>query len=237
MEYTLPAALLLAMVFAFGYKLHPNTHRRRWISIAAGVSVATIFVDLLPQISENQATFLEHKNETFALFPEQAVYLAALLGFVLFYGLEFMVARADSSEGKTSDFFLFAQIAAFSTYCILIAYLLVHNIWSGLAPLVLYTLAMAFHLLLVDHSLARERPGLYERYGRWILVLAVMGGWTAGMLVAIPDRWLARIIGFISGGVIINSLVVELPEGRGGRFWYFAASTAAYSALLLLILH
>jgi hypothetical protein len=236
-EYTLPAALLFAIVFLVGYKLRPNSHHRRWISIAAGVSVATIFVDLLPEISENQATFLQHKDETFALFPEQAVYLAALLGFVLFYGLEFMVAKSGSSEGEASDSFFFAQIAAFSTYCSLIAYLLVHNIWGGLAALVLYSLAMAFHLLLVDHSLARERPGLYERYGRWILALAVMGGWTAGMLVSIPDRWLARIIGFISGGVIINSLVVELPEGRGGRFWYFAASTLAYSVLLLVILH
>jgi len=114
-EYTLPAALLLALVFVVGHKLHPNSHRRRWISIAAGVSVATIFVDLLPQISENQATFLEHQHETVALFPEQAVYLAALLGFVLFYGLEFMVKRSGSSEGETSDLFLFAQIAAFST--------------------------------------------------------------------------------------------------------------------------
>ena len=236
-EYTLPAALLLAMVFVLGHRMRPNSHRRRWISIAAGVSVATIFVDLLPQISENQAKFLEHQHETVALFPEQAIYLAALLGFVLFYGLEFMVTKPGASEGETSNFFLFAQIAAFSTYCCLIAYLLVHNIWSGLAPLALYCLAMAFHLLLVDHSLARERPRLYERYGRWILALAVMGGWTAGALVSIPDQWLARIIGFICGGVIINSLVVELPEGRGGRFWFFAGSTVAYSALLLLILH
>jgi hypothetical protein len=235
-EYTLPAALLLAMVFVLGSKLRPNSHHRRWISIAAGVSVATIFVDILPQLSENQARFLEQQHETAALFPEQAIYLAALLGFVLFYGLEFMVARPGSEE-ETSSFFLFAQIAAFATYSCLIAYLLVHSVWSGLASLLLYCLAMAFHLLLVDHSLARERPRLYKRYGRWILALAVMAGWTAGVVVEIPDRWLARIIGFVAGGVIINSLVVELPEGRGGRFWVFSASAAAYSLLLLVILH
>jgi hypothetical protein len=171
------------------------------------------------------------------LFPEQAVYLAALLGFVLFYGLEFMVAKPGTFEDETSSLFLFAQIAAFAIYSSLIAYLLVHSIWNGLASLVVYSLAMAFHFLLVDHSLARERPRLYKRYGRWILALAVMAGWTAGVLVEIPDRWLARVIGFIAGGVIINSLVVELPEGRGGRFWVFSLSATAYSLLLLVILH
>ena len=35
-----------------------------------------------------------------ALFPEQACYLAAMLGFVLFYGLEYMGAREN---GPVSD--------------------------------------------------------------------------------------------------------------------------------------
>ena len=95
---------------------------------------------------------------------------------------------------------------------------------------------MAFHLLLVDHSLARERQELYERRGRWILALAVMAGWSAGMLASIPEQWLARITGFVAGGVIMNSLVVELPEGRGGRFWFFALAAAIYSLVLIVVL-
>jgi hypothetical protein len=53
--YTLAAAALLASVCIFGGKLRARSHHRRWISIAAGVSVATVFVDLLPEISERQA--------------------------------------------------------------------------------------------------------------------------------------------------------------------------------------
>ena len=55
--YTLAAAVLLACVCIFGGRLRARSHHRRWISIAAGVSVATIFVDLLPEISEKQAKF------------------------------------------------------------------------------------------------------------------------------------------------------------------------------------
>jgi hypothetical protein len=234
--YTLAAALVLASVYVFGGRLRASSHHRRWVSIAAGVSVATIFIDLLPEISESQARLSDGRNGGAALFPEQAVYLAAMLGFMMFYGLEYMLAASPSAEDRPSGLFFSLQIAAFAGYSSLIAYLLVHNIWNDARSLLLYSLAMAFHLLLVDHSLARERHGLYEKRGRWILALAVMAGWSAGILASVPDQWLARITGFISGGVIMNSLVVELPEGRGGCFWFFAVATLTYSLLLIVVL-
>ena len=234
--YTLAAALVLASVYLFGHRLRASSHNRRWVSIAAGVSVATVFVDLLPEISESQAVFLAQSQRGAALFPEQAVYLAAMLGFMLFYGLQYMVVSSPSGEGEPGGVFFSFQIAAFAGYSGLIAYLLVHNIWKDASSLLLYSLAMAFHLLLVDHSLARERQELYERRGRWILALAVMAGWSAGMLASIPEQWLARITGFVAGGVIMNSLVVELPEGRGGRFWFFALAAAMYSLVLIIVL-
>jgi hypothetical protein len=234
--YTFAAALVLASVYVFGNRLRARSHHRRWVSIAAGVSVATIFVDLLPEISEGQAKFSTGPHRGAALFPEQAIYIAAMLGFVLFYGLEYMVAASSSAEDEPSGVFLSLQIAAFALYSSLIAYLLVHNTWNDAPSLLLYTLAMAFHLLLVDHSLARERHGLYESRGRWILALAVMAGWAAAILSSIPEQWLARITAFVCGGVIMNTLVVELPEGRGGRFWLFMLAATAYSLVLIVVL-
>ena len=234
--YTLAAALVLASVYVFGNRLRTTSHHRRWVSIAAGVSVATIFIDLLPEISENQAKFSTGPYRGAALFPEQAVYLAAMLGFVLFYGLEYIVAASPSTEDKPSGAFFSLQIAAFGGYSGLIAYLLVHNTWHDAPSLALYSLAMAFHLLLVDHSLAEERHGLYESRGRWVLALAVMAGWAAGILTSIPEEWMARITGFVSGGVLMNTLVVELPEGRGGRLWPFVSAAAVYSLVLIVVL-
>jgi hypothetical protein len=234
--YTLIAALVLASVYVFGYKLRVSSHHRRWVSIAAGVSVATIFVDLLPEISERQATFLGAPHGTAALFPEQAIYLAAMLGFVLFYGLQFMVAPSPSGEGERGPVFSALRISAFAAYSMFIAYLLVHNIWKGVPSLLLYSLAMAFHLLLVDHSLAQERDEAYQSRGRWILALGIIAGWGAGVLTSIPEQWLARITGFVCGGVIMNTLVVELPEGQGGRFRPFVLATAIYSLVLIAVL-
>lgn len=82
--YTLAAALVLASVYVVGHRLRVKSHHRRWVSIAAGVSVSTIFIDLLPEISESQARFSTSLHRGAAIFPEQAIYLAAMLGFVLF---------------------------------------------------------------------------------------------------------------------------------------------------------
>ena len=233
--YTLAAALVLASVYVFGHRLRATSHHRRWVSIAAGVSVSTIFIDLLPEISESQARFSSGPLRGAALFPEQAIYLAAMLGFVIFYGLEYMVA-SSSAEGEPSGFFSTLRITAFAAYSGLIAYLLIHNVWKDASTLFLYTLAMGFHFLLVDHSLFSDRYGVYEGRWRWILAVAVLAGWCIGILTSIPEQWLDRIIAFVCGGVIMNTVVVELPEGRGGRFWPFALAAAAYSLVLIVVL-
>jgi hypothetical protein len=234
--YTFAVALLWASVCVFGGKLRAGSHRR-WISIAAGVSVATVFVDLLPEISEKQARFSANAPAGSALFQEQAIYLAAMLGFVLFYGLEYMVASESEPKSKDGIIEFSINIAVFTTYSAFIAYVLVDNSWDNPQSLILYSLAMAFHFLLVDHSLAEKSPELYNSRGRWILALAILVGWFLGQFASIPELWLARITGFVSGGVIMNSLVVELPEGRGGRFWVFILAASAYALILIRVLH
>jgi len=208
-QYTLAAALVLASVYVFGHKLRAASHHRRWVSIAAGVSVSTVFLDLLPQISEGQTKFSNGPYRGAAVFPEQAIYLFAMLGFVLFYGLEYMVATSPSEDGEPNGIFSALRIAAFAAYSGLIAYLLIHNVWKNVS---------------------------YEGRWRWMLALAVLVGWSVGIVTSIPEQWLLRIIGFVSGGVIMNTIVVELPEGRGGCFWLFVFSAAAYSAVLIVVL-
>jgi hypothetical protein len=155
---------------------------------------------------------------------------------VLFYGLEYLMSTSVSAEGKPGGFSSLFRITAFAGYSSLIAYLLVHEVWDGVRSLVLYALAMAFHLLIVDYSLSSEHYGLYESHGRWLLSFAVMAGWGAAVCTSIPEQWLARITGFVSGGVIMNTLVVELPEGRGGRFSAFVLAAAAYALVLMVVL-
>lgn len=233
LTYTFAAALALASVYIFGPWLRTRSHHRFWVSVAAGVSVSAVFIDLLPEIAESQASFSTSSHRDLAVFPEQAIFVAAMLGFLVFYGLQYLVAT-PANEIEPGRTFWSLRIAAFSGYSILIAYLIVYNPRKNLSSFCLYTVAMAFHFLLVYHSLFTEHHESQKKHERWILALAVIVGWAAGIFVSIPEHWITRIVGFVCGGVIMNTLVVELPEGRGGRLGPFVLAAFVFSVVLIL---
>jgi hypothetical protein len=102
-------------------------------------------------------------------------------------------------------------------------------------PTLLYVVAMALHFLSIDHSLGREYGAAYHRIGRWVLAAAVLLGGASGIATSMSEELLATLLGLNSGGVIINSMIMELPKEKEGRFWPFCFGAVAYSVLLLLV--
>ena len=94
---------------------------------------------------------------------------------------------------------------------------------------------MGLHFFGVDHSLLREHGATYMRVGRFVLAAAALGGWPVAIMTEISRPAIVTILGLISGGVVMNSMVMELPTEKDGRFWPFIAGAVAYTALLLLI--
>src|SRR5215471_12741402 len=92
----LGAALFLAATYALGGPLFARGaaagiwERRLWVSAAAGVSVAYVFVDVLPELAAQRQIFLDSAGHRIA-FAEQRIYVLALLAFVILYGLEHIV--------------------------------------------------------------------------------------------------------------------------------------------------
>ena len=70
--------------------------------------------------------------------------------------------------------------------------------------------------------------------GKWVLAAATGAGCLIGLQAKISDPVLATLMGFIAGGVIVNSMVMELPKEKEGRFWAFCVGSFLYSLLLLL---
>jgi hypothetical protein len=83
------AAMGLAVVHLLAGKLRflRGIPRSRWLSIAGGISVAYVFVHLLPELSQGQEVIVRAVSDGFA-FLEHHVYLVALGGLISFYGLE-----------------------------------------------------------------------------------------------------------------------------------------------------
>ena len=229
---TFVLALGMAAAHLLARRLHflSATPRSRWLSGASGVSVAYIFVHILPDLAEHQAALEEAAPLSFV---EHHVYLVALVGLSAFYGLERLIKRDDEDGGRNPGVF-WLHIASFTVYNTLIGYLLVHRESPGLAPLLYFFIALTLHFLVNDIGLRHDHKGLYDRWGRWILSAAVLLGWLVGVLTEINEAALAVLFAFLGGGVILNVLKEELPEERQSRFSAFALGAAGYTVLLLL---
>lgn len=213
--------------------------RSRWLSAASGISVAYVFVHLLPDLAEEQETIREAAGESFG-FLEYHVYLVALVGLAVFYGLDRAAKssrRRNRSVGKGDAagapvFWL--HVASYSLYNALIGYLLLHRETPGLGSLFLFAFALGLHFVVNDYGLREDHKGLYDRLGRWVISAAVLAGWLVGLAFDVSEAALAVLFAFLAGGVILNVLKEELPEERESSFLAFALGAAFYSAVLLV---
>ncbi len=105
----------------------------------------------------------------------------------------------------------------------------------GELPVGLYCVAMGLHFLGAAADLSVEHGPLYLRPGRQILAAAVVAGWAIGALVPVPPTTLHTLLGLVSGGVVVNSMVMELPSEKDGRFWPFVFGAVAYAIVLLVL--
>jgi len=235
-------AVSLALVHIFSAKLRflDVTPRSIWLSSASGVSVAYVFVHILPELSEAQETIRRALNEELA-FLEHHVYLVALLGLAVFYGLEraAKISRQrnrKAGEGDvTSSGVFWLHISSFAVYNALIGYLLLHREQPGIRSLLFFFFAMALHFVVNDHGLREHHKNAYDRIGRWILAAAIIAGWVLGSGTEISEAAIALLFAFLAGGVILNVLKEELPEERQSKFWSFALGAIIYAALLLTL--
>jgi len=217
------------------FRLGSSKGRRKWLSMAAGIAIAYIFVDLLPQMSHMQASFAAAAEGKGLPAPEFRVYFSALLGFLTFYAIHTAIAEAgerDLQEGSSA--LQYVDFLGFAGYCGLMGYLLAVEP-GGLLSIALYAVAMFFHLWLVDHSLRREHGDRYDRAGRWIIVFGLLAGWIAGASGLTSDSVVPTMMGFIGGGVVINSVRGELPGTGEGRLLPLVAGALGYALLLIAV--
>ncbi|AEG94899.1 hypothetical protein [Ramlibacter tataouinensis] len=209
--------VVLALAHLLGRRLTflAVTPRSTWLSVAGGVSVAYVFMHLLPELAEGQA-LLERSVEGVLPSLEHHVWMLALLGLAVFYGLERLALRSRHQRRRavqadaTGGGVFTLHIASFAAYNFLIGYLLTEREGAGLRPLLTYGLAMGLHFLVNDHGLREHHKARYDRVGRWLLAASLL-----------------------AGGVVLNVMKEELPEQRESRFSAFALGAAAYAALLL----
>ena len=234
----LAAGLAVIHVGAGKLRFLSAVPRSRWLSFASGMSVAYVFVHLLPELAEGQEA-LADVGLSGGLVDEGHVWLMALVGLGVFYGLE-RAAKASREQSEreggadeTGPGVFWLHTVSFALYNVLIGYLLGRTeVGAGLG---LFWLAMALHFFVNDYGLRQDHKVRYTRVGRWLLAAAVLAGAALGLAVEVHEAALAALVAFLGGGVVLNVLKEELPEERESRFVPFALGAAAYAALLTAV--
>ena len=232
---TLAGALLLSSAFPLAQYCRRFTARikHRWQALSAGVAVAYVFVNAIPELEVHRPIVADPTMGTL-LDAEKRIYLWALAGFVTFVGLSrlrfFTPSRALGASLAYS-----AEMAGYSLYTLLLGYLLVHREEATLLSLELFVFSMGLHLFMLDNELVEQFESRYEPRGRILLASFVLVGWVLGIADSFPAFFTSRLFAFVVGGVVITSAQEELPVEEGGRFWWFVGGAAFYAILLMLI--
>ena len=237
---TLIASLGIASVHLFAGKMYflHGVPRSVWLSFAGGISVAYVFLHLLPELAEGHETLRKALGKDM-IAPNSLLFLAALVGLAFFYGLERAAKRAAASppdehrECQSVKVF-WIHMASFSFYNVLIGYLL-HHRFDSAQSLALFAVAIALHFVVNDFGMRDNFQHIYHVKGRWVLAAAVMIGWAIGSLTEIPEPVVSVLVAFLAGGIILNALKEELPKERESRFSAFLVGAVGYSILLLAV--
>jgi len=239
------AAAVFAAVFLLGSDiLIPGPfrcHQRKVLSFGAGVTIAYVFIHLLPELEAARAVLVRTGEDRLLPFPALRVYLAALIGFMAFYGLEHLAAwtrgpeECEGGQGDGNRRGRWIHVGGFLAYVWLAGYLAVRSLEEGATRVILYAAALGLHFLSLDFTLGREYGPWYKRSARYAFVAAPLAGWATGLAAGLTRSLTAAFLGFISGGIIMNAMVSELPKEKEGRLWPFLIGGAFYTALLIIL--
>jgi hypothetical protein len=243
---TLSVALLFAAIFLFGGRAayRPGQRgRRRFLSFAAGISVAYTFVHVLPALHVIREFQAQSPADFYRVFPEYNVYLWTMAGFLVFYGLETMVAsprqgpeNRGGDGGGAAPWRPWVHMGGFALYAWILTYMMV---WTGKGELALclFAVAMGMHIFTITCNLSSHYKTVYDRRGAFLLALASLAGWASALTLNIPTPLVLNMVAFVVGGVVVNAAIAELPKEREGRYWSFLTGATVYTALLLILSH
>lgn len=229
------AVLVVIHLFIGKAKFLGAMPRSLWLSGAGGAAVAYVFVYLLPRIAAEQVAFQKMAGPAFL---KNHVWLLAMAGLVIFYGLELMVQkdreqREEAGFDDTSAGVFWVHFGTFALYNALIGYLLIQRYDYGLKSMLFYGGAIALHFVSNDFGLHDEHERNYDRYGRWLLAAAIVAGWALGLVMPLPKTATAALFALLAGGIVLNVLKEELPEKRESSFLPFVVGMLAFTGLLL----
>jgi hypothetical protein len=198
----------------------------RFLAFASGVSLAYVFIDLLPALEFGQP-ILQNTFKGILPYLDRHAYLFALFGVLFFQGMQ--------SPNKDSSKTFWASMAGYMMFNLFVGASLADEDNPDIHPLFLFAIAMGLHYFVFDHNLRQDHPSFYDSYGRWFLAAALFVGWIIGYFAEIPDPLIAIVVAFMAGGVLYNVMRFEMPQMEKKTNLFFILGALVYASILLKV--
>lgn len=229
---------LLAGVFVAGHFLAPrlvsmnSTANQVVNSLAAGVSIAFVFGNMLPRLAQGGA-LLQHLNgngQVPSLLVESGLFFTALAGLLVIYSFQVRGANGGSSPSPSYGF----RITIFAFMSLMYGFSLPAFVLSGWDYAALLTVVMVAHTMARDRILAMDHPERYASKDRWIGLIAVVAGViTAMFLPPVNPLVLLLPLAFLSGSLLMTTFRSEMPSPTKVKLKWLLLSAATTTLILI----
>jgi len=215
--------LLVALVVGGAHLVSPWIFKRRkdparQKAFSGGLLIGYVFLHLIPS--------LDASHELIG----SRIYFVALLGFVVFYGLDvFYQPRAHPRPTKyhayLGTFFVYDGLLVFT-----LGMVLPPSPWIALA----FAVALALDVLSTDIELEEQYGVRFVRSGRWVLLAGIATGYVLSLFRRPHPVYIDILTAVLAGFMMFRVFNGELPV-RTKKFGAFCAGLAVFSVLHLFV--
>lgn len=227
--FLIPFLIGIVFIFIhfFASVLVPNEklQRMKWFSFSGGLALSYIFVYLLPTLHKQQ-TDIQEPYRRFTM--ESEVYFMGLVGVVLFVGIQIIIQKNYISQTST----FWSVILFYALYNALVSYSVL-SFEVSIVQALFYCVAIGPHFVAVAHDMWRKFPVEYNKYGRYILAVGIVVGWTVALTTELTPLFKSIVFALVSGAMIYTVFKHELPSEKETHFPTFLISVLVYSAITL----
>lgn len=215
---------------------HLPGNGRGFVSFAGGVAVAYVFLHMMPDLVEYNKPIGRFLLSNYWLTPftELLIYIVALFGFLIYYGLEILAERYRRA-GQNDVLVYELHLSMFCLYNFLITYTMALRAQGSLTATILFTLAMALHFVLTDRKFSRFYPERFNHLGRFILISSLFIGWVFAVIFDPVNILVAAfMLAFLAGSVLLNVFREEFPAAGVTSYFWFSFGALLITFILLL---
>ena len=207
-------------------------------SFSGGFASAFVFLHMLPGLVENKeaigAVLALRFSESH--FVDTSVFLLALAGFIIFFGLRRWCRQDPGRRFHDSRRTFDVSIVSFSIYNAVIAFTLADRIAIDLFTAAVFTLAIALHLMIIDAEHEAHNGIRFNRWGRYVLSSALVVGWGLRLITGEHSAVTAALLSsMLAGALLLNVFHYELSEVSDARFGSFLLGIGVGTLILLAI--